>query len=90
MYSLTLCLWMTEQKTYLEPVRLTVQLDMRPFAFGEVCFLPDEINCDCLCTVFQSYSINFMWLLFYKKKKKVQNKKVLEPIAQEAKLEIKS
>lgn len=70
MYSLTLCLWMTEQKTYLEPVRLTVQLDMRPFAFGEVCFLPDEINCDCLCTVFQSYSINFMWLLFYKKKKK--------------------
>lgn len=50
---------MTEQKTYLEPVRLTVQLDVCSEAFGEVCFLLEWINCDCLCTVFQSYSIKF-------------------------------
>lgn len=86
---------MTEQKTYLEPVRLTVQLDRCPFVSGKVCFLLDEINCDRLCTVLQSYSINFMWLLIHKKKKKkkqkkVLNEKVLELIAQEAKLEIKS
>lgn len=50
---------MTEQETHLEPVRVTVQLDMYPEAFGEVCFLLERINCSCLCTVFQSYSIKF-------------------------------
>jgi len=50
---------MTEQKTYLEQVRLTVHLDMCPEAFDEVCFLLELINCDCLCTVFQSNSIKF-------------------------------
>lgn len=58
-YSLALQLWMTEQRTYLEPDSLTVQLDMHSEAFGEVCFLVEWINCDCLCTVFQSYSIKF-------------------------------
>lgn len=58
-YSLTLHLWMTEQKTYLEPDSLTVQLDVCSEAFGEGCFLVEWINCDCLCIVFQSCSIKF-------------------------------
>lgn len=60
---------MTEEKIYLEPDSLTVQLDMCSEAFGEVCFLFEWIN----CTVFQSYSIKFYAASTLQKKKKRRN-----------------
>lgn len=82
-YSQTFNLWMTEQKTYLEPDSLTVQLGMCSEAFGEVCFLFEWINRDCLCTAFQSYSIKFYVVSTLEKNKK--KKKILATVAQEIK-----
>lgn len=84
-YSLTLHLWITEQKTYLEPDSLIVQLDMCSEAFGEVCFLLEWINCACLCTVFQSYSIKFHVASTLQKKKKKKREKFLETVVWEMK-----